>query len=264
MSDSRVTEEASVKQPTLPLAETIPPNPHARNYTRFLADFEVSEFTDWIDESLSWKKSCYIGDWSQCLKLRVRGPEALAFLEYLSTNTWPDFKQYTAKHSIMCRGDGKVVGEGLIMKLADDDYLYTSGPGIPWAEFQFQHGRRKYNCNTELVTRDWYLIQVQGPDSIAVMEAVTGTEITDLKFLYAKWMSINGMKFLALRQGVSGERGYELWGPAKDGQAVWKAIVEAGQGFGIRQLGMRTKLVNHVSWHKSQIFFDYKKKLTGK
>jgi glycine cleavage system aminomethyltransferase T len=85
------------------------------------------------------------------------------------------------------------------------------------------------------------------------MEAATRFTITDLKFLYAKWMSIDGMEFLALRQGASGERGYELWGPAKDGQVVYNAIVTAGKKFGIRELGMCAKLVNHVRYYAGLI-----------
>jgi vanillate/3-O-methylgallate O-demethylase len=76
------------------------------------------------------------------------------------------------------------------------------------------------------------LFQLQGLKSIEVMNA--------------KEISINDLKFLALQQGVSGERGFELWGPAKEGQMVYKAILAAGERFGVRQLGMRTKLVNHV------------------
>ncbi|GAB7358499.1 hypothetical protein MBLNU230_g2562t1 [Neophaeotheca triangularis] len=145
----------------------------------------------------------------------------------------------------MCRDDGKIAGDGLVMMFAEDDFLLTSVPGVTWAAYQHEHGRRKFDCTVEFVTKEWYLLQIQGPRSIEVMEEATGETITDLEFLDAKEMSIDGMKFLALRQGVSGEHGYELWGAAKDGQKVWKAIVATGEKFGIRQLGMRTKLVNH-------------------
>lgn len=236
--------------PALPVAPTVPVPPSAWTFSRFINSFEPWEFTDWIEESESWKTTCYIGDWSQALKLRVQGPDAREFLEYLSTNHWPEFRQYQAKHSIMCRDDGKIMGEGLIMMMSQNDYLYTSGPGVPWALYQAQHGRRKFNVTTKIVSHEWYLYQIQGPKSIEVMEAATGTSVKDVKFMNAKEMSIDGHKFLALRQGVSGERGYELWGPAKEGPAVWQAILAAGEKFGIRQLGMRTKLVNHVRYTK--------------
>jgi glycine cleavage system aminomethyltransferase T len=233
----------------LPVAPMVPVDPSTWSYTRFINAFEASEFTGWQDESLSWKKTAYIGDWSQALKLRIRGPEAHAFLAFLSTGHWPNFRVHQCKHAIMCRDDGFIVGEGLVMKMGPEDFIFTAGPpAIAWTKFQHEHGRRKFNVTTEDVSDDWYLLQVQGPKSIEIMEAATGTGIKDILFMNAKEMSINSMKFLALRQGVSGERGYELWGPAKDAHAVYNAVFEAGKPFGIRRLGMRTKLVNHVSY----------------
>lgn len=218
-------------------------------YKRFITHFEPSEFTDWIDESKSWKETCYIGDWSQSLKLRVRGPEAKAFLEYHSTNSWPNFRKHQAKHSIVCRVDGSIMGDGLIMMLGEEDFLFTSFPGVTWCKYQFEHGKRKFNCTAELETDYWYLIQVQGPNSIKVVGAAMGELIRDLPFMNAREVSINGTKSLALRQGVSGERGYKFWGSAKDEQELWKALFQAGEKFGLRQLGMRVKLVNHVRCH---------------
>jgi glycine cleavage system aminomethyltransferase T len=230
----------------MPVAPMVPVDPNTWTYTRFINAFEAAEFTGWQDESLSWKKTAYIGDWSQLSKLRIQGPDAHAFLAFLSTGQWLDFRVHQCKHSIMCRDDGFIVGEGLILKVGPEDFIYTTGPpAVEWA--RFQHSQHKFNVTFEDVSDDWYLFHIQGPKSIEIMEAATGTGIKDVFFMNAKEMSIDGKKFLALRQGVSGERGYELWGPTKDGPAVYKALFEAGKPFGIRQLGMRTKLVNHVS-----------------
>jgi vanillate/3-O-methylgallate O-demethylase len=125
-----VTAHGTTKSPEVPVASMVPVDSSARTWTRFINSFEVSEFTDWRDESVSWKTTCYIGDWSQTLKLRIRGPEAKALLEYLSTNSWPNFRTYQAKHSIMYRADGKLMGEGLVMMLGQDGHILTSVPGV--------------------------------------------------------------------------------------------------------------------------------------
>ncbi|KAM0146230.1 hypothetical protein ACHAQE_010838 [Botrytis cinerea] len=250
--------DATDESSGLRVAPMVPIDNSAWTWTRFINAFEVSEFTNWQDESLSWKKTAYIGDWSQAHKLRVRGPEAHAFFAFLSTMHWPNFRMHQCKHAIMCRDDGMIVGEGLVMKLGSEDFIFTGGPpAIEWAKFQHKQGRRRFNCAIEDVSKEWYLFQIQGPKSIEIMEAATGTGIKDLFFMNAKEMSINGMEFLALRQGVSGERGYELWGPAKDAHAIYKAIVAAGESFGLRQLGMRTKLVNHVEAAVSTPISDF-------
>ncbi|KAF4493005.1 hypothetical protein CGGC5_v001721 [Colletotrichum fructicola Nara gc5] len=64
--------------------------------------------------------------------------------------------------------------------------------------------------------------------------------------MHYKELSIDGTKFLCLRQGVSGELGFELWGPAKDARKIYSSIVDAGKPHNLRQLGARTKMVNHV------------------
>ncbi|KAF5696064.1 glycine cleavage t (aminomethyl transferase) [Fusarium globosum] len=78
------------------------------------------------------------------------------------------------------------------------------------------------------------------------MEAATKSSIADLKFMHSRKMSIDGHNFPCLRAGVSGERGFELWGPAEEAHAVYRAILSYGSEFGIRQLGYRAKTVNHV------------------
>ncbi|XDG05701.1 hypothetical protein ABKA04_005316 [Annulohypoxylon sp. FPYF3050] len=238
----------SSQSSALSTAPMVPFSPSANTWTRFISTFEPSEYTDWIDESVSWKATCYIGDWSPLLKIRVRGPEAKAFFEYLSTNHWPNFSPLQAKQAIFCRDDGKIMGEGVVMMLGEDDFIFTSVPGVVWALYQFHQGSRKFNATIEVVSDKWYLFQVQGPKSIMLMtELTTDRTIRDLKFMHAKETSIwKSHEFLCLRSGVSGEAGFELWGPAETGQAVYSAIVKCGKKHGIRQLGSRAKPVNHA------------------
>lgn len=245
-------EQPRLESSVIPVAPMVPIGPAVNTWTRFISSFEAFEFTNWIDESVSWKTNCYIGDWSPLLKMRVQGPEAQAFFEYLSTNHWPKFKPGQAKHAIFCRSNGNIMGEGIVMMLGDDDFIFTSVPGVTWALYQFYHGVRKFNATVELVSDQWYLFQVQGPKSVRLMEEITGDTVRDLKFMHAKEMSIQGSKFLCLRQGVSGELGFELWGPALDGQKIYSEIVRFGVKFGIRQLGGRAKPVNHVGYLRTK------------
>lgn len=55
------------------------------------------EYTDWMDEQLSWKNSCYIGDWSFLWTATFKGPDALTFLRYLTVNSFEDFAVGQAK-----------------------------------------------------------------------------------------------------------------------------------------------------------------------
>src|SRR6516165_4598475 len=71
------------------------------------------EYTDWIDESMSWKETCYIGDWSFLWERRFRGRDALRLFSDLTVNSFANFAIGQAKHAIHCNADGKVIHEGI-------------------------------------------------------------------------------------------------------------------------------------------------------
>lgn len=58
------------------------------------------EYTNWMDEQMSWKETCYIGDWSFLVALVVEGPEALKLFSDISVNSFAKFDIGQAKHAI--------------------------------------------------------------------------------------------------------------------------------------------------------------------
>jgi glycine cleavage system aminomethyltransferase T len=82
--------------------------------------------------------------------------------------------------------------------------------------------------------------QVQGPDALKVMEKVTGHPAPDIKFFNMSVIQIAGHPVHALRHGMVGQPGWELFGAWEHGDAVKNAIVEAGREFDLKQVGART------------------------
>lgn len=228
----------------LPLLPNTPFDPEVISYTRFLVGYEPYEFTGWLHESMSWKKTCYIGDWSPLRKIRVSGSQALEFFSSIAVNSFASFAIGQAKHVVFCNDDGKVMGEGVLMREAEQQFLFTSGPGVSWAIYQF--GRRDWNATLKNVSNDQYILQIQGPNALFVLERAVGEPVRDIGFMRFRESGIGAMRFQVLRQGMAGEIGYELHGKASDGQAVYDALLAAGREFGIARLGGRTKMVNHV------------------
>ena len=116
--------------PVIPIASYIPQDASVLVYRRFISHFEPDEYeTGWADESLSGKTDVFLGDWSQLIKIRVTGEEAQAFFEWISTNRWLKFRPGQAKQAVYCNDDGQVVGEGLPLCIAENDFIFTDGPG---------------------------------------------------------------------------------------------------------------------------------------
>jgi syringate O-demethylase len=84
-----------------------------------------------------------------------------------------------------------------------------------------------------------YRFQIQGPNAAKVIEAATGAPMPDVKFFNMSTVKIAGKEVGALRHGMAGQPGLELYGPWEDGEAVRLALVEAGKAHGLRQVGGR-------------------------
>jgi len=94
------------------------------------------------------------------------------------------------------------------------------------------------------VVRQHYRYQVQGPNAWKVLEKLNGGPIPDIKFFNMDAIDVKGTKVRALRHGMAGAPGLELWGPYADGERVRDAILEAGEEFGIVPVGSRAYATN--------------------
>jgi len=205
------------------------------------------EFTNWRDEQRSWRETCALFDQSHHMSdLYVRGPDAVRLMSDLGVNTFRNFAVDKAKQFVACNADGFVIGDAILFHLDTNELsLVGRPPAINWVHFHAQTG--DYDVEIERDERSAdndgrrkvYRYQVQGPNALAVMEKATGA-VPDIRFFNMDRLTIGGCTVRALRHGMVGMPGFELFGPWEEGETVRDAIVAAGQSFGIRQVGART------------------------
>src|SRR5438309_12051232 len=206
------------------------------------------EFTNWRDEQRSWRETCALFDQSHHMTdLYVEGPDALKVFSDLGINSFKSFKVDQAKQFVACNHDGYVVADALLFYLAENRLTVVGRPPAGnWVQYNIETGR--YNASAERDERSGvnqgrrksFRYQVQGPQALKVMEKVTGKPAPDIKFFNMDVFRIAGCDVRALRHGMVGQAGWELFGPWEYGEAVRNAIVETGQEYGIRQVGART------------------------
>ena len=206
------------------------------------------EFTNWRDEQRSWRETCALFDQSHHMTdLYVEGPDALKVFSDLGVNSFKTFKVNTAKQFVAVSSQGFVIGDAILFHLAENTFnLVGRPPAANWVQYHIETG--KYNAKVERDERSaqndgrrrTFRYQVQGPHALKVMEKVLRQPVPDVKFFNMSVITIAGHDVRALRHGMVGQPGWELFGPWEHGAAVRDAIVEAGQEFGIRQVGART------------------------
>jgi len=212
-----------------------------------------AEFTNWRDETQAWQRTCVLFNQSYHMAdLAVAGPDALRLLSDLAVNGFAGFTVDKAKHFVPCTPDGFVIGDVILFALAENAYnLVGRAPALNWIRYHAETGdydvRVDLDQRTALRTdgrRKSYRFQVQGPNAMLVIEKVLGRTPPELKFFTMTTVEIAGKTVRALRHGMAGQPGWELFGPWDDGEAVREALVEAGEEFGLRQVGGRAYSAN--------------------
>jgi len=116
------------------------------------------EYTSWQDEQLSWKNTCYIGDWSFLMDIEVSGSDALRLFRETSVNSFEKFEVGQAKHVIQCNQAGKVIAEGVLMRMDEAVFRTQSTPAL-YSAFLLSKGG--YEARWRHL--DTFQFQVSGP-----------------------------------------------------------------------------------------------------
>jgi glycine cleavage system aminomethyltransferase T len=210
------------------------------------------EWTNWRDETMAGKHSCSIhASLNPQPTFRVKGPEALKFLSDVCVNDFTNFPIGRAKHAIMCNQEGLDMGDGVLMRLGEDEFL-TYEMGANHIAYVFRQGN--YDAVGEDLTGTNFLYQIVGPQSLEVLEAVTGDDLHDIGFAHFRRSSVDGMEVTVLRVGMPGTLAYELHGKVEEGPAVYNAVLRAGEPLGMRRLGFRAYLMQHTEGGFPQAF----------
>ncbi|HEV3008180.1 MAG TPA: hypothetical protein VGX52_04015 [Burkholderiales bacterium] len=215
------------------------------------------EYTRWWKESLALRSAAVIGDWSWLNKTRVRGPDAFRLLNYATVKDLSRQQVGQIVYTPMTNAEGKVAIEGLTLKLAEDEYLFTQSAGLKWLEFL----RDKIGMKVTLedVTPDYTCYALQGPRSTEVLEAVSNERWADLKFSRFRKTKILDTEALVGRQGVTGEIGYEFLMRTDTGRAheLWRKVREVGREFGLRELGFKAQMIGHTETGIATVIRDF-------
>jgi vanillate/3-O-methylgallate O-demethylase len=184
--------------------------------------------------------------------LSVKGPDVIKLFADLGVNTFDSFAVGKAKQFVACNHDGYVIGDAILFFLDENSVRLVGRPSAHnWVQYHAETGDYDVQLDRDERTavnpsgrRELYRYQVQGPTALDVVTAVNGGSLPEIKFFNLGELTVAGHTVRAFHHGMSGAPGMELFGPWEEGEEVKAAIVEAGQEFGLRQVGSRVYATN--------------------
>lgn len=203
------------------------------------------EFTNWRDEQRAWRDGVVLKELSfHMQELHLKGPGALDLLKKVSLNKLDRFPPTRAKQLVVASHDGYLVGDVIVFHESENFYRLVGAPfASNWVNFHAETGGFDVQATSDLSysvrtgDRDVYRVQVLGPHALEMMRDATGAALPDIPFFHIGELKIAGRTVRALRHGMAGTPGFELYGPWNDQQVVREALARAGEKYGMRKVG---------------------------
>ncbi|MFZ5642497.1 MAG: 2Fe-2S iron-sulfur cluster-binding protein [Bacillota bacterium] len=209
----------------------------------FSEDFSCRE------EILNVRNNVGLLDASTLGKFRIHGPDALKALQRVYVSNMAKVAEGRVKYSAMCNDDGCVIDDGVVVKLAENDYYFTTstaraGETVEWIRFHTRYDGWDFHLVN--LTDAMGVINISGPNARKVLEKVADTDLADEAFPFGSYRQFTIRKTIpvrAMRLGFVGELSYELHADASYMPVLWEMLEEAGQEFGIRNFGVEAQNV---------------------
>ena len=181
-------------------------------------------------------------------KIDIHGPDAVALLDRVYVNTLSTLPVGKARYGVMLREDGFVMDDGTTSRLGDSHFLMTTTTAnavkvMQHLEFCLQVLWPELDVQIASVSEQWAQMAIAGPRSRDLLRAVIDPQhdISNDAFPYlaARTVSVGGgVEARLFRISFSGELAYELAVPSGYGDALARALMAAGQPFGVSPYGL--------------------------
>ena len=181
------------------------------------------------------RNSAALIDISPLYKYRVTGRDATRLVNRIIARDINKVAVDQVIYCCWCDPEGKVIDDGTITRLGENDYRWTAAdPSLRW----FQQNAPGLDVQIDDISEEVAALALQGPTSAKLLHAVAQASIANLKYFRVAHGRIAGVDVDISRTGYTGDLGYEIWMPWRDAVKIWDALMSMGRIFDVHPAGM--------------------------
>ena len=198
--------------------------------------YKVARVVDKLStEYFAVRSGCAVMDLTPMEKYRIKGKDAYAYLDRLLARDISKLRPGRVTYVIWCNDEGKVIDDGTLFQLGEDDYrLCSQHHQLDWLLMS----AAGFAVEIETETHDVAALAVQGPTSFSVLEAAGINGLDDLKPFGIANLSCSSIPVMVSRTGYTGDLGYELWTDPEHALSLWDAVFGVRGQYDIQVMGL--------------------------
>lgn len=172
----------------------------------------------------------------------AKGPKAFEFVQKVTSNDVAKLSDGKVQYTCFPNGKGGIVDDLLVYRINEATYLLVVNASNidkdwEWCVSQNTMGADLYNASDEIAQ-----LAVQGPKALEAMQKLSGETITDMEYYTFKKLNFAGVEDVILSTtGYTGSGGCEIYISNKDAEKVYLAVLEAGESFNIKPIGLAAR-----------------------
>lgn len=176
------------------------------------------------------RKRAGIFDLCHMTRVRLRGDDAVAFLDRLLPLDMLKLEKNRVGYSFLCDERGGIIDDVTVYKA--DDYILLVANGVnrvPVLDWLRGHVEGKMDVEIEDVTDSMCMIAIQGPMSESLFQTMTLGDLKSIKYYHFGILQASGARILVSRTGYTGEDGFEIYCGLMYLKPIWEKFIALGK-----------------------------------
>jgi glycine cleavage system aminomethyltransferase T len=200
---------------------------HPRGYVRPEDGGAMAEYESLVNDVTLWNVAVE-------RQIRVKGPDAEAFVNLVITRDAGKIPVMRARYVILCNEKGGILNDPVLLRIAEDEFWFSLSDSdlMLW----LQGVKVGQSFDVEIDEIDVAPVQIQGPRSVDLMTDLFGSEIAELPSYGLMEGKVAGLSVVVSQTGFTGEKGYEIYlrDATLHAEEMWAAVLEAGKAHNLR------------------------------
>jgi aminomethyltransferase len=182
-----------------------------------------------VEEHLRTRTHAGLFDVSHMGEIDVKGVDAIAFINRLTSNDVTKLVDGQAQYSALTTPEGTVIDDLLVYRFGQERLLLVVNASTTekdWDWIKSHHKDEQVELHN--VSADYCQLALQGPDALRILQPLTETPLEEIKYYHFREGRIDGISAIISRTGYTGEDGFEVYAAAEKAEHLWDRILDAG------------------------------------